>query len=361
MLPSTAGAAALSVAGAASAANIVLCPPINRIATFHLNSLSDLLFSLPALHALREGFPGAQISAVLRPGLAALLEDSPLVDELLLRPKGGLSTQAALMARLAAHHFDIALAFSQSRQVSLLAFATRAPVRLGYQGAKMEALLTHHIVQDGPFTMEGALDFVRALGCPVQKYDYCGLVYPSPAQNRAADDLLEAQGIQGEFLIAACAGVDKKYDRRYLTEWPIEHWTAAAQKLAQRRPIVLVGSRPAPQIVEAIGPRAVDLGGRTSLPVLAALCGKARLVLSADGGVLHLAAAMKTPVVGLYGPTDSHLTGPRGVPYRIARLPLECAPCLSNRCKWQGDDLQKCMKQLAPEQVVHAVHDLIGL
>ena len=195
----------------------------------------------------------------------------------------------------------------------------------------------------------------------MQQYDYGGLIQPLPAHNKAADDLLEANGVTGEFLIAACAGVDKKYDRRYLSEWPLEHWITASQKLAKRWPIVLIGSRAAPQVLQAIGGNAVDLGGKTSLPVLAALCGKAKLAISADGGVLHLAAAMKTPVVGLYGPTDSQLTGPRGVPNRIVRLPLECAPCLLNRCKWRGDDEQKCMKQISPDMVVQAVHEVIGL
>jgi ADP-heptose:LPS heptosyltransferase len=361
MMPSaTAGAAALSVTSA-SAASIALCPPIRRIATFHLNSLSDLLFSLPALHALREGFPSAHISAVLRPGLAALLEDSPLINEVLPRPKGGVSTQAALMARLAAHHFDIALAFSQSRQVSLLAFATRAPVRLGYQGAKMEALLTHHIAQEGPFTVDAALQFVRALGCPVQQYDYCGLIQPLPSATKVADALLEANQISGDFILAVCAGVDKKYDRRGLGEWPAEHWIATLRELSPRWPVVLAGGRAVPEIRRYISENALDLGGKTSLPVLAALCGKARLVIGADGGVLHLAAAMKTPVVGIYGPTDSHLTGPRGVSHRIVRLPLECAPCLLTRCKWQGDDAQKCMTQLPPRQVAQAVRELIGV
>lgn len=354
-------ASAAATFAVSSAAPVVLCPPIRRIATFHLNSLSDLLFSLPALHSLREGFPGAHICAVLRPGLAALLENSPLVDEILLRPKGGVSAQAALMARLTTHHFDIALAFSQSRQCSLLAFSTRAPVRLGYQGAKMDALLTHHIAPDGPFTIEGALDFVRALGCPVHQYDYCGLVQPSPMDNKAADALLEARGMSGEFLLAACAGVERKYDRRALGEWSTEKWIETLRELSPRWPIALVGSRAMPGVAQAIGGQVYDFGGKTTLPVLAALCGKAKLVLGADSGVLHLAAALKTPVVGIYGPTDWQQTGPRGVPHRIVRHPVECSPCLLTKCKWTGADERKCLTQIAPNAVVRAVRDLIGL
>ena len=195
------GAATMAVS---KIAPVVLSPPIRHIATLHLNGLSDLLFTLPALHTLREEFPGAQISAVVRPELAALLEDSPLVNDLLLRPKGGVSAQAAMMAKLAATHFDIALSFSQSRQCSLLAFSTRAPVRVGYQGAKMEALLSHHVVENGPFSIDAALDLVRALGCAPRQLDYGDLLQISPSHSAAMQVLLDAKGVQGEICFGEC-------------------------------------------------------------------------------------------------------------------------------------------------------------
>ena len=107
----------------------------------------------------------------------------------------------------------------------------------------MDALLTHHIAPDAVFTVEGALDFVRALGCSVHQYDYCGLVRPSLADTKVADALLEARGVGGEFLLAACADVERKYDRRTLAEWPTEKWIETLRALSPRWPVILVGSR----------------------------------------------------------------------------------------------------------------------
>ncbi|MDQ3813556.1 MAG: hypothetical protein M3347_06350, partial [Armatimonadota bacterium] len=127
---------AVAADAAVVAPPITLVTPVRRIATFHLNGLGDLLFTLPALFALRESFPGASICSVVRPGIASLLQDSPLVDEVVLRPSGGLSGQAALMAKLHARHIDLAVTFSQSRNMILLTWATGAPVRLGFGNAK---------------------------------------------------------------------------------------------------------------------------------------------------------------------------------------------------------------------------------
>jgi ADP-heptose:LPS heptosyltransferase len=344
---------------AASTLPVVLSPPIRRIATFHLNSLADLLFTLPALHTLREAFPEAQISTVVRPGLAALLEDSPLVNELLLRPKGGLSAQAALMARLASGHFDIAVSFSRSRQCSLLAFATRAPVRIGFQGAKMEALLSHQVVNEGPFCVDAALDLMRALGLAPRRLDYGGLLQTALSHSLAVDEILEKNGISGPFIVANVSG-ERGGDKRPILEWPIEHWAQALSELSPRWPVVLVGGRAAPQVTEKLSGAVADFGGKLSLPALAALCGKARLFMGSDGGILHLAAAMQTPVVGIYGPTDWQETGPRGVTHRIVRHPVDCSPCLLTKCKWHGAAEKKCLTQIVPAQVVKAAREIIG-
>ena len=353
-----AGSAAAAVAPGTLTSNIALSVPVRRIATFHLNGLGDLIFTLPALQALRDSFPGASICTVVRPALAPLLHDSPLSDEVLLRPKGGLSAQATLMAKLHSHHFDLTVAFSQSRNTTLLVWSTGAGVRAGYEGAKMEALLTHRIPRnEGPYTVESHLDLVRSIGCNPRQHDYSKLLQANPRSALAVDTLLAANGIEGPFLMVAC----EASDRRGIKEWPVDHWTAALGELAERWPVVLVGTRRTEEVTVKLGKGVVDLGGQTDLLTLAALAGKARLFIGIDSGVLHLAAAMGTPVVGIYGPTSWELTGPLGVPHRIVRHPVDCSPCLLSQCKWSGAEERKCLIRLQPEQVVQAVKEMIGI
>lgn len=324
----------------------VLSVPIRRIVAFHLNGLDDLLFSLPALAALRDSFPGAVIISVLRPALAPLLRHAPYVDEVWHRPKGGLSAQAALMAKLHAGHFDIAVCFSQNRNMTLLAWSSGAPVRAGYADAKMEALLTHRVAKDGPPRLETHLELARAVGCKTHYLDYGGLLHTGVDAKMRADKLLQERGIAGEFLLAAVAPGEKRHTIR---QWPLELWRQSLQVLGARRAVVLVGNAPCAELTHL--PAVHDLGGSTDLETLAALCDRACLFVGPDGGMLHLAAAMQTPVVGIYGPENEKCNHPRGVPFRIVRGN-------SQAIKETEEDQSKSS---APQQIAHAVAELLGV
>jgi heptosyltransferase-2 len=356
--------AAMPEAAAATASltsSIELAVPVRHIVTFHLGGLSDFLFTLPALLALRETFEGALIYAVVRPELAPLLEGSPLVDEILLRPRGGISAQAALMVKLRAHHMDIAVAFSPSRNTTLLAWSSGAAVRIGFASAHMEPLLTHGVLQEGPATVETYLDLVRALGCQTRQYDYCNLLRISPRYTQQADALLAEHGVEPPFVVVAPEAGGK----RGIKEWPVEYWADALNELTSSYSVVLAGTRPAAVITSLLSDKAssrvFDFTGRTDLPTLAALCGRARWFLGIDSGPMHLAAALGIPTVGIFGPSDWYLTGPRGVPHRIARHPVECSPCMLSKCKWTGADERKCLTMLAPREVVQTARELVGL
>jgi ADP-heptose:LPS heptosyltransferase len=340
--------------------NATLSVPVRRIVTFHLNDLSGLLFTLPALQSLRQGFPGARITAVMRPSLAALMEDSPFIDEILLRPKGGISKQTALMLQLRQRHFDIALAFSPSRTSVMLAWSSGAATRVGLGSAKMEALLTNRVLDEGPATIETYLDMVRSIGCNARGCEYRGLLQVAPSQSLAAARLLKQHRVDGPFIAAAPQLTVRRRDSA-IREWPATNWARALDELALRLPVVLLGATPTPSIIRQTTNNIVDLGGLADLPALAAICGHARLFVGVDSGVMHLAAAMGTPVVGIFGPTDWRIAGPRGVPYRIASQPVECAPCLLSECKWSGRDERKCLKLLEPEKVVESARELIGV
>jgi ADP-heptose:LPS heptosyltransferase len=96
----------------------------------------------------------------------------------------------------------------------------------------------------------------------------------------------------------------------------------------------------------------INLGGKTSLPELAYLYKKARLVITTDSGPMHLAAAVVTPVIALFGPTDPARTGPYGKDHTIIRTQLPCSPCFLKKCP-----TKKCMKDILPEQVLAVVEN----
>ena len=152
--------------------------------------------------------------------------------------------------------------------------------------------------------------------------------------------------------------------RRAIKEWPDAHWQAVLDELAVlRRSIVLVGAS-VPVTNDTGGGTVVDLRGRTDLPTLAALCARARLFIGSDSGALHLAAAVGTPVVGIFGPTDWRRTAPRGVPARIVHVhggDVSCAPCLRSRCRFADTPTanRRCLTDISPRAVIEAARELL--
>jgi ADP-heptose:LPS heptosyltransferase len=97
------------------------------------------------------------------------------------------------------------------------------------------------------------------------------------------------------------------------------------------------------------------LDGATSLPVLAAIFSRARVVVSTDTGPMHIAAAVGTPVVALFGPTDPAYTGPYGAGHQVLRAGVPCSPCFKKECRTRVVEEHACMRRLAPEAVAVAV------
>lgn len=349
--------AALSISARAESQSIELCAPVRRLVTIHSGSLRELLFSLPALRTLRETFDGAHLTAVVREGLAPLLLSCPLVDEVLMRPEGGLSSHAPLMAKLHARHCDVAIAFSTSRNGILLALASGAHVRLGFDGAKMDALLTHRVAREliaeqesTPFAIEDYLDITRALGCAPRCHDYCDLIEPAVEAEREVAVWIDERGLGKSGAKAWIALFpQREAGGKKMTIDESAAWARAAHLLSQRAPVVLCGARSNRAILAAAreysaaheNTKIFDAGGAFDLPATAALLRSARLFTGWCGGPMHLAAAVSTPVVALHSSDLKSDNGdnddPRGVPHRL----LKCGA--------------------APEDIHRAALELIGL
>jgi heptosyltransferase-2 len=123
--------------------------------------------------------------------------------------------------------------------------------------------------------------------------------------------------------------------------------------------ILLLGDeREAPiirEMAEKIGDGAWDLSGRTDLEKLAALLAICHIVISNDSGPMHLASALGTPVVALFGSTNPDATAPIG-PHRIVQAQVDCAPCLRRECP---EDTYRCLREITPDAVLLAAEDLL--
>lgn len=427
------------------ASGATLAVPVRRIVTFYPGELSGFLFALPALHSLRESFPGARICAVLRPSLAPFLRDSPLCDEVWERPKGGISRQTSLMLQLRAWQPDLTVGFSRSRISTLLAWSSGAEERLGFEGARLESLLTQSVWCETFDVPEAPLALVRALGCRIEKTDARDLISIGAQHEAQAAKLLDVLGLRDEFVVAMCdsapknpapfapekspenaanndfeysiggfssnsfaaRGPNMRHSER-ASSWTTLQWARTISGLRERAPVVLIGAKTANAVVETLArfelekenadktdstpssapqPNAkfesenvasenaaipskntarvfpvADLGGQLELAVIAAIMRRAALFIGADSGILQLAAAVATPIVGLWSAEETRRQ-PRGVPFRaVAQSEIfdEKRP-LDGNSHYGNNHSNLENGTDATEKILGAVRELLGL
>lgn len=332
---------------------------VREVVVFHLNQIGDLVFALPALKALREAFPEARITSVLRSHLAGLVVNSGFVDDIVHRPPGGPWPAVALGLRLRRLRPDLAVAFSQSATMTLCAWLSGAGHRVGYVDSDLCRLLNHRVQVRGVPAPVKVLRLVRSLGLEPEKRDYVGLVRLSPEEEERGAKLLGESELEGRGpLIALAPG--ESADRPYKS-WSTEGFIGLASALVREHDARLVtvgGERDrglGDEILADLDGPARNLAGETTPSQLAAVLGRCDLLIGIDSGPMHLAAAMGRPVVGLFGPTNPHRTGPQGEGHEVIFHEQACWPCMTPTC-----EDRPCMSSITVEEVLSAARRILS-
>lgn len=272
--------------------------------------LGETLLNLPAAAALRAALPGAMLTLLINDALAPLLSRLPWVDAVIAAPPGPGAlwwTRAfRLAARLRRRRFDLVIISNAMKELHVAAWLAGIPLRVGYD-RKWGGLLTHRLSDRKALgdrhEVEYNLDLVRALKLPASVPPW-----RFPRLEREQADVLqrlEQQGVQpSEPFVAVHPWTSNPHKR-----WPADRYAALMRRMAERLParIVVVGEPEARTQVSAVLPAGApiaELAGRCSLIELAALLQRARLVVSNDSGPVHLAAAVGTPTVVLFGASE---------------------------------------------------------
>jgi heptosyltransferase I len=147
--------------------------------------------------------------------------------------------------------------------------------------------------------------------------------------------------------------------------WPAKHFAELLARLTADQPafrFAILGSNEdsalAKEIIPAAPQRCLDLTGQTSLPEMVEWIRACELMITNDTGPMHVAAALSKPVIALFGPTEPQRTGPYGQLHNVIQLELPCVPCLSQRCRYFKPI--ECLRAIAPEAVVRAVHQMLA-
>jgi lipopolysaccharide heptosyltransferase I len=340
-----------------------------RILLVKPSALGDVVHALPVAATLHRRYPNARLDWLVEEEAADIVRGHPALGGIVvsgrrrwlrqLRDPRHLARTLGEMGRFAAdlrrRRYDVVLDLQGLLKSALYVVATGAPVRVGFAEGREGApwVLTHRIMAPPQpvHAVERYLALAAAVDAtqPVREFHI-----PVPPQAVSVAQSVLSGSPRPRIVLHPTA--------RWRTKlWEPDRWRALARALlAEGTGVVLTGSRDDESAVAAIlaglDPSPMSLVGRLTLPELAAVLREADLMISVDSGPLHIAAAVGTPVVALFGPTDPRRTGPLG-PRKVLRRDLPCSPCLQRRC--QIADTYRCMRELGVAEVLDAARELL--
>jgi len=295
--------------------------PERRFLIVRLGSLGDIIHTLPAAAALRDSFPDAQIDWVVESKWSAILEGNSDLSRVICLERGRASGVVAAVTSLRSAKYTGAIDFQSLYKSALLAFASGASERLGFDREYAREGLatifyTRRIHPTGTHKVEHNLALAVAAGAAMPKVARFTLPAMAEAEEWADRKLagLEAKGF---YVLSPGGGWRSKC-------WPAERYGDLHREISSQlglQGIVSFGpgeENLADEVVAASGLRA-PIPLEMDLPHLMAALRRAEFLVAADTGPLHLASALGTPVVGLFGPTDPARNGPYGKPSIVVR------------------------------------------
>ncbi len=289
-----------------------------NILIIKMSSLGDVFHALPCLYALRKNYPKAKITWAVHPAFAGVLPGKPWIDEIYLVDRKRIkewSYLRQLRRELHERHFDLVIDLQMIAKSALVSFLSGCSTRIGYNDAREGSFLVNRPIagthKDGQI-IEQYLDVVRHVGCDVDRIEFP--LRDFSKEMESIQELLAQEGVKGRYvvLVPGTRGEKKK--------WPVSYWGELARRLAEKEIYTVISGTPNEKDmgkeIKKISPSSytVDLIGRTSLLELMALEKQASLHISGDTGPLHIANAVKTPIIALYGPTLPNRSGPYGNP-----------------------------------------------
>lgn len=321
-----------------------------------VNWLGDAIMSMPALQALRERQPDAELTLLVKPALAPLWAMSSIPHRVLPLPPAGDRLRPAIQA-LRNLKFEVSYVLPHSFRSAIPPFLARIPRRIGFPG---------HFPRD--FMLTETRPPAAGPGRTHQAFEYFDLFFPGEAGQAFPPPRLAAPPAAREKMLERLVELPRPWisvipgaARGTSKQWPVERYaeTAAALVAQTGGSIVALGTKAeratCQQVAAAAAPNGLNLAGETSLAELAAVLALSAAATCNDSGGMHLAAAMGTPLVALYGITNPAQTGPLGDPIRI----LQHSERRTRDVPRQSPEAQAALRAISSSETVQAVLDLL--
>lgn len=324
----------------------------NNFLIVSTTGLGDTIWSTPALRSLRQTYPDAHIAILTSEIGAKVLEHNQHIDEIFVLSGSTLFSLFRFYFSLKRRQFDAALIFHSSQRI-LLPFCAllKIPKIVGTFGMHkdLDSFLTHALEKKHQHEIERRFAIAKAVGTHINDYSLEMVVRKD--EEKAVDRFLEGHGIPNHIpLIGLHPGAKNAFK-----QWTPKNFIEVGNRLHQHlgSQIFITGDHSEALLLLEIAskiPGAIPIAGELPLSVLTALIKRMSIFISNDTGPMHIAFAVGTPTVAIFGPTDPKICGPYYLKnVEVIAVPKTCTPCLKKNCQEPF-----CLLQIGSEQVYDA-------
>jgi lipopolysaccharide heptosyltransferase II len=330
-----------------------------NILVIKFSAIGDVILSIPSLRSIRAKYKDAVIKVLVGIQAREVLDKCPYINDRIVcdfnGKDRGLKGLWNLSGELRKNCFDIAIDLQNNKKSHILAFLSMAPLRYGYDNRKFAFLLNNRIKDDAPYLdpIEHQFRVLKLAG--IKPLDKNLGLWPSSSDDEKVNNFLNDNWVKpAQPLI----GIHARASSKWLSKnWPAKYIAELCDRIAKdyNMRVVLTGTEEDAEFINNIkdltSSKPIVAAGKTGILELAVLIKKLKAYITPDSAPMHIAAAMGTPFVALFGPTDPKRHLPPARDHIVIAKDLKCSPCYSANCL-KG---LKCMKNISVEEVLQAV------
>ena len=332
-----------------------------------MDRIGDVLLSTPVIKAVRDAYPESHIAFMVRPYAREIVEGNPYLNEVIIYDKSGsekgLIGNLKFILALKKKDFDLALILHPTARTHIVTFLAGIPERAGYD-RKWGILLTKKIPHTKHLGLRHEIDYTLDLLRYVDvKVAEKKLFMPiAPESEKRVGGIFNRYGIKESDAVITINPSASCVSKR----WSAERFAKVCDRLAGDRGariIVISGADDknfGDRVAGSMRQRSVNLSGQTSIADVASILKRSRLFISNDSGPVHIACAVGTPVIAIFGRSDRGLSplrwGPTGARDIVLHKDAGCDICLAHNCNVGF----KCLQAISVEDVLAAADKILG-
>lgn len=333
---------------------------MRNILIIKLRYIGDVLLATPTARAIKAARPDVRVTMMVNRGTEDVLAGNQDLDEIVVLDKGSLAAQWRLIAGLRRRRFDTVIDLTDGDRSAFLSWISGAAVRIGFNDDhRWRGRCYTQVLQSVPgvqHRIDRDLEALKPLSIQAGSKD--PQLRLTPEEMNSADQLLDQLSVQrSQSMMILQPGA-----RYWFKAWPPERFAELADQLTAKYgcQVLIGGSNQdidlAQQIRQMAKSNPIIMAGRTTIKQFAAIAKKSALFVGNDSGAMHIASAVGTPMVALFGPSSLCEWGPRGGPVEVLYKGLDCRTCYNTTCT-RGEE--SCMKLIAVHEVAAAAQRLL--